>query len=116
MKFSRSSSVRGITIDEKLDWVKHVHCYCKPSQVAAIMVSETAKNPRRLFYKCRSCDFFAWVKEEDVIRSGEELEVEQSPIVLLNEKVDGLVNYIKGIVKIGLIMYFIMLVIVANRN
>ena len=47
--------------------VKPVHvmkCYCKRPLVMSLSQSE--KNPERLFLKCpkRSCDFFQWVNEE----------------------------------------------------
>ena len=101
-------------MDDRIAWVKHMRCGCVPPQVAAVKISYTMKNPRRLFFKCRQCDFFAWLKEEDIIRVGDELEVEQGGIAAVTSRLDDLVNFIKVIMKMALIMYFILLFVVSK--
>ena len=56
--------------------VKEIHavrCRCSNGQqgrILEIRVSDSSANPLRLYYKCKACFFFSWVKEEDLTRYG----------------------------------------------
>lgn len=44
---------------------KNKYCYC--GKKALIRISESEKNPNKLFYKCDSCKFFSWWEDESKV-------------------------------------------------
>lgn len=55
MASSTSSDIRG-------PYIQYVNKFCFCGHIAEIKVSNTANNPKRLFYTCRNraCTFFLW--------------------------------------------------------
>ncbi|XP_021856600.2 U-box domain-containing protein 52-like isoform X2 [Spinacia oleracea] len=100
--------------DGSLKWIKVTFCCCNPPKISEIRMSDTLSNPGRPTYKCRFCGFFAWVNEEDIIGSAEEVFVEQRMIAGVKETLDEFIKYIKLVVKIAGILYFVHVLFVVS--
>jgi len=103
-----------IFLDGSSKWVKVTPCCCNPPKISEIRISDTLTNSGRPYYKCRFCGYFAWMNEDDIVRSAEEVVAEQRMIVIVKETLDEFVKYIKIVVKVAVIMYFVHFVFVVS--
>ncbi|KMT05798.1 hypothetical protein BVRB_7g166370 [Beta vulgaris subsp. vulgaris] len=84
-------------------------------------------NPGRLYYKCKVCAYFAWPTEDVIIKGGEEVEsggagreieanrTAASDLVNIKETLNVMFIYMKVVLKMAVILYFILIVLVLSK-
>lgn len=107
--------------DNDIKWVKVRTCNNgHQRRILEVRVSESSNNPSRLYYKCRICEYFRWLIEDDVKRGDYEDEVNQgqpfSPrigreLCDLKEQVHMLQEMVIKFAKIGFILCLVILVV-----
>lgn len=106
----------AVTMDGRISMVKIKSCSCSPPKMLEVRMSGSAQNPRRLYYKCRVCEDFDWVHEEDVIRGDlPEITVRGLEVAQIKEDIDEMKKFLKGVGKLGVLLYFILLIIVLSK-
>ena len=85
------------------------NCYC--GRKASIRISETKRNPKKLFYKCDKCNFFAWWDEGSssnfVNHHAEESEIKEA-LGRVSSQVERIEAKVNGI-RMGIILIIFLL-------
>lgn len=116
---SQYTNKRGpaVNMDASITMVKIRGCnHCSPPKLLEVRMSSSDLNPRRLYYKCRFCEEFDWIYEEDVIRGNfHEVAANVLEIGELKEEIRGIRKYLRMVVKLALVLYFVILVILVGK-
>lgn len=91
-------------------------CNCHSLQKCELRVSDSAKNPGRLYFKCNLCSYFSYFNEDDVTKHGEAVDVcsigRNATVDQVKDIVNEFLNYVKAVLKMAIILYFILLVMI----
>lgn len=115
--FSPNSLLSGrpVLMDGTVRMVKIKACSgCSPSKMLEVRMSNSVQNHRRLYYKCRFCEEFGWVEEDDVIRGGYDVK-KHLDLAHIKGDLDSMWRFIKAAIKLGFFMYCVILAIVVAK-
>lgn len=98
-------------------WCKILRCSkCVPAKVMEMKVSESSNNYGRMYYKCKFCGEFKWVEKTDIISTpyneGNSSIVAKEDFEAMRTDIKAVGEYFNSAVKIGVIMYLVLLYVV----